>query len=134
VRAHPGQKACAEHLRRLLAGSDLVETHVNCSKVQDPYSLRCMPQVHGAAREGLAFGRRILEVEVNSATDNPLVFVANERIVSGGNFHGQPISLALDVLAMGLTQLSSISERRCPLGQQPGARRSGPNGKSRAQE
>ena len=112
VRAHPGQKACAAHLRQLLAGSELVETHVNCSKVQDPYSLRCMPQVHGAAREGLGFARRILEVEVNSATDNPLVFADTERIVSGGNFHGQPISLAMDVTAMALTQLSSISERR----------------------
>lgn len=112
VRAHPGQKACAAHLRRILVGSELVETHVNCSKVQDPYSLRCMPQVHGAAREGLSFARRILEVEVNSATDNPLVFTETERIVSGGNFHGQPISLAMDVVAMALTQLSSISERR----------------------
>lgn len=117
VRPHAGQKACAEHLRELLAGSELVETHVNCSKVQDPYSLRCMPQVHGAAREGLSFVRRILEVEVNSATDNPLVFVdeahpEQSQIVSGGNFHGQPISLALDVMAMTLTQLSAISERR----------------------
>ncbi|MFP2930612.1 histidine ammonia-lyase [Pyxidicoccus sp. 3LG] len=112
VRAHQGQKDCAAHLRRILKGSELVETHVNCSKVQDPYSLRCMPQVHGAAREGLAFARRILEVEVNSATDNPLVFTETERIVSGGNFHGQPISLAMDVVAMAMTQLSSISERR----------------------
>lgn len=112
VRPHAGQRACAANLRRLLAGSELVETHVNCSKVQDPYSLRCMPQVHGAARDGLAFARSILEVEVNSATDNPLVFVNGDKVVSGGNFHGQPVSLALDVVAMALTQLSSISERR----------------------
>jgi histidine ammonia-lyase len=112
VRAHAGQRACAENLRRVLAGSELVETHVNCAKVQDPYSLRCMPQVHGAAREGISFTRRILEVEVNSATDNPLVFVQTGDIVSGGNFHGQPVSLALDVLAMAATQLMSISERR----------------------
>lgn len=112
VRPHQGQKDCAAHLRRILAGSELVETHVNCSKVQDPYSLRCMPQVHGAAREGLRFARGVLEVEVNSATDNPLVFVESGRIVSGGNFHGQPISLAMDVVAMALTQLASISERR----------------------
>lgn len=112
VRPHGGQREVATHLRRLLAESALVETHVNCSKVQDPYSLRCMPQVHGAAREGVAFSRRILEVEVNSATDNPLVFAEQERIVSGGNFHGQPVSLALDVLAMSLTQLAAISERR----------------------
>ncbi|MFZ5468468.1 MAG: histidine ammonia-lyase [Myxococcota bacterium] len=112
VRPHPGQKACAAHLRSLLGGSELVESHATCHKVQDPYSLRCMPQVHGAARDGLAFCRRVLEIEVNSATDNPLVFVESERIVSGGNFHGQPVSLALDVMAMALTQLSSISERR----------------------
>jgi histidine ammonia-lyase len=112
VRAHAGQRACAENLRRVLAGSELVETHVNCAKVQDPYSLRCMPQVHGAAREGFAFARRILEVEVNSATDNPLVFVKTGDIVSGGNFHGQPVSLALDVLSMSATQLMAISERR----------------------
>ncbi|RKH41195.1 histidine ammonia-lyase [Corallococcus sp. AB050B] len=112
VRPHAGQKAVAEHLRRILKGSELVETHVNCSKVQDPYSLRCIPQVHGSAREGLAFARRILEVEVNSGTDNPLVFPDTGNIISGGNFHGQPISLAMDVVAMALTQLSSISERR----------------------
>ena len=112
VRPHQGQVDCAAHLRRLLAGSELVETHVNCTKVQDPYSLRCMPQVHGAAREGLGFARRILATEVNSATDNPLVFVESEQIISGGNFHGQPLSLALDVQAMTLTQLASISERR----------------------
>ncbi len=112
VRPHEGQRACAGHLRTLLRESQLVETHVNCSKVQDPYSLRCMPQVHGAARDGLAFARRTLEIEINSATDNPLVFAETERVVSGGNFHGQPVSLALDVVAMALTQLSSISERR----------------------
>jgi histidine ammonia-lyase len=112
VRPHAGQKIVAAHMRQLLAGSELVETHVNCSKVQDPYSLRCIPQVHGAAREGMAFSRRLLETEVNSATDNPLVFVDGDRIVSGGNFHGQPISLALDVLAISLTHLAAISERR----------------------
>jgi histidine ammonia-lyase len=112
VRPHPGQEACAAHLRTLLAKSEIVESHKDCSKVQDPYSLRCMPQVHGAAREGISFCRRILGVEVNSATDNPLVFPEDELIVSGGNFHGQPVSLALDVLAMALTQLSAVSERR----------------------
>lgn len=112
VRAHPGQRACAENLRGLLTDSQLVESHAHCSKVQDPYSLRCMPQVHGAARDGLGYCRRVLEVEINSATDNPLVFAEQKRIVSGGNFHGQPVALALDVLAISLTQLSSISERR----------------------
>jgi histidine ammonia-lyase len=112
VRPHPGHGAVSAHLRSLLQGSELVDTHVNCAKVQDPYSLRCMPQVHGAARDGLAFARRILEVEVNSGTDNPLVFADTGEIVSAGNFHGQPISFALDVVSMALTQLSSISERR----------------------
>lgn len=112
VRAHAGQITCAEHLLKLLADSEIVVSHADCAKVQDPYSLRCMPQVHGAAREGLSFARRILETEFNSATDNPLVFVEEELIISGGNFHGQPVSLALDVVAMALTQLASISERR----------------------
>jgi histidine ammonia-lyase len=112
VRPHRGQVACAQHLRKCLADSELVVSHANCSKIQDPYSLRCMPQVHGAARDGFTFARGVLEVEVNGATDNPLVFVDADAIVSGGNFHGQPISLALDVLAIGLTQLSTISERR----------------------
>ena len=112
VRPHPGQQAVAAHLRALLADSEIVESHRDCSKVQDPYSLRCMPQVHGAARDGLSYVRTVLAVEANSATDNPLVFPAEEQIVSGGNFHGQPVSLALDVLAIACTQLSAISERR----------------------
>jgi histidine ammonia-lyase len=112
VRPHPGHGAVSAHMRRVLRGSELVETHVNCAKVQDPYSMRCIPQVHGAARDGLSFCRQILEVEVNAGTDNPLVFADTEEIISAGNFHGQPVSLGLDVLAMALTQLSSISERR----------------------
>ena len=112
VRPHPGQRAVAEHLRALLRESEIVESHADCSKVQDPYSLRCMPQVHGAARDGLQHARGVLSIEVNAATDNPLVFPAEDLIVSGGNFHGQPVSLALDVLAIACTQLSSISERR----------------------
>lgn len=112
VRPHDGQRRVAEHLRSLLEASELVASHANCTKVQDPYSLRCMPQVHGAARDGLSFSRRTLDVEINAATDNPLVFSDSGQVISAGNFHGQPISLALDVLAMSLTQLMSISERR----------------------
>ncbi|MGZ6077700.1 MAG: histidine ammonia-lyase [Myxococcaceae bacterium] len=112
ARPHPGQIAVAEHLRSLLRDSEIVESHADCAKVQDPYSLRCMPQVHGAVRDGLSHARRVLSIEVNSATDNPLVFPDEDLIVSGGNFHGQPVSLALDVLAIACTQLSSISERR----------------------
>ncbi len=112
VRPHPGHGAVSTHMRALLRASQLVESHAGCHKVQDPYSMRCIPQVHGAARDGLAFARKVLEVEVNAGTDNPLVFAEEEELVSAGNFHGQPVSLALDVVAMALTQLSSISERR----------------------
>lgn len=112
VRPHSGQRACAENLRALLAGSEVVESHKDCRKVQDPYSMRCIPQIHGAARDGVRFCREALSIEINSATDNPLVFAAEERLVSGGNFHGQPVSLALDVLTMSITQLAAVSERR----------------------
>jgi histidine ammonia-lyase len=112
VRPQPGQLACAQNLRRLLAHSEIVKAHENCAKVQDPYSLRCMPQVHGAARDGVGFARNALAIEANSATDNPLVFADEELIVSGGNFHGQPVSQALDLLAIAMTQLAAISERR----------------------
>lgn len=112
VRPQPGQTACAANLRRLLEDSEIVKAHEHCSKVQDPYSLRCMPQVHGAARDGVAFARSALSVEVNSATDNPLVFADEELIVSGGNFHGQPVSQGLDMLAIAVTQIAAISERR----------------------
>jgi len=112
LRGQVGQVACADHLRALLRDSEIVQSHAGCAKVQDPYSLRCMPQVHGTARDGLGFARGILENEVNAATDNPLVFADREEIVSGGNFHGQPVSMALDVLAISATQLAAISERR----------------------
>jgi histidine ammonia-lyase len=114
ARGQPGQLAAAARLRELLADSPLNASHQgpSCHKVQDPYSLRCMPQVHGAARDGLAFVRGTLEREVNAATDNPLVFAEEREIVSGGNFHGQPVALALDVLAIATSHLATISERR----------------------
>ncbi len=114
VRGQPGQLASAAHLRALLADSPLNASHQgpDCHKVQDPYSMRCMPQVHGAARDGIGFCRGVLAREVNAATDNPLVFAESGDIVSGGNFHGQPVSLALDVLAIATSHLASISERR----------------------
>ena len=114
VRGQPGQTAAAAHLRDLLADSPLNASHQgpDCHRVQDPYSLRCMPQVHGAARDGLAFSRGVLAREANAATDNPLVFADVGDIVSGGNFHGQPVSLALDVLAIAVSNLATISERR----------------------
>ena len=114
ARGQLGQLAAAAHLRELLADSPLNASHQgpSCHKVQDPYSLRCMPQVHGAARDGLAFARSTLSREVNAATDNPLIFAEEGEIVSGGNFHGQPVALALDVLAIAASHLATISERR----------------------
>lgn len=115
LRPHPGQARVAENLRKLLADSAIMESHHDCNKVQDPYSLRCMPQVHGASRDALAWVREVLEREINSATDNPSVFVADDGsadVVSGGNFHGQPVAYALDLAAIALAELGNISERR----------------------
>ncbi|MFT3699872.1 MAG: histidine ammonia-lyase [Kofleriaceae bacterium] len=112
ARPHPGQQAVAVFLRELLADSPIAESHKDCGKVQDPYSLRCMPQVHGASRDVLAFARQVLEREAASSTDNPLVFVDTGEMISGGNFHGQPVALALDAAAMAVAELANISERR----------------------
>jgi histidine ammonia-lyase len=113
ARPHPGQLEVAAHLRELLVESEIRQSHVeNDPRVQDAYSLRCMPQVHGAVRGALLHGREVIETETGSATDNPLVFVSGEEILSGGNFHGAPLSLALDYAAIALTDLASISERR----------------------
>ena len=112
VRPHAGQAATARNLLRLLEHSEILASHVTCSKVQDAYSLRCAPQVHGAVKDALAFVRGVLEIELNAATDNPLVFPEAETVISGGNFHGQPISQAMDILAIALAQLGNISERR----------------------
>jgi histidine ammonia-lyase len=112
IRPHPGQVACAANLRLLLADSEIMVSHVNCAKVQDAYSLRCMPQVHGAFRDAVSHVTQVVECEMNSATDNPLVFAETGEVLSGGNFHGQPIALSSDLLAAALADLSSISERR----------------------
>jgi histidine ammonia-lyase len=112
LRPHPGQIACAANLRRLLADSRVMASHAECSKVQDAYSMRCMPQVHGTARDALAYVTAVVEREMNAATDNPLVFADTSEVISGGNFHAQPIALAADLLAAAVTDLSSISERR----------------------
>jgi histidine ammonia-lyase len=111
ARPHPGQQDVARNLRRLLRGSAILPSHADCEKVQDPYSLRCVPQVHGAVRLALAHAREVVETEINSATDNPLVF-ANGDVVSGGNFHGEPLAFILDYLAIATAELASISERR----------------------
>lgn len=113
VRQQPGQTISAARLRTLLADSEIRESHRHGDpRVQDAYSLRCMPQVHGAARQALAFVRAVLEVEANSATDNPLIFPDEGRVISGGNFHGQPTAQALDLLAIACADLGSIAERR----------------------
>jgi histidine ammonia-lyase len=112
LRPHPGQAASAANLRRLTADSAIVASHRDCTRVQDAYSLRCMPQVHGSAREAVSFARAVVERELASVSDNPLVFPADGAVLSGGNFHGEPLGLALDTLAIGLAQLAGIAERR----------------------
>ena len=111
IRPHPGQGAVAQNVRQLLELSEIMDSHRDCGKVQDPYCLRCVPQVHGASRDALAYAVTVVETELNSVTDNPLVF-DNGDILSGGNFHGQPLALALDFAAIALAELASISERR----------------------
>ncbi|MDA2913686.1 aromatic amino acid lyase, partial [Acidobacteriia bacterium AH_259_A11_L15] len=112
LRPFPGQQQTARNLRRLNEGSEIRQSHLACERVQDAYSLRCAPQVHGGVREALGYARRIFEIELNAGTDNPLVFAETGEVLSGGNFHGQPLALALDVLGIALTQLGNISERR----------------------
>ncbi len=126
IRPHPGQAQVAQHLRMLLFSgeggrtgkSQIARSHEGCGKVQDPYSLRCMPQVHGAARDTLAFVRGVLEREINSVSDNPVVIApgslpgAKGRILSGGNFHGEILAIALDTLAIATAEIASISEQR----------------------
>src|SRR6266496_3692665 len=126
IRPHAGQLQSAANLRRMLEGSQIRESHRDCGRVQDAYSLRCMPQVHGAVRDTLANCREIFDTEANSAVDNPLVFVGTDHVgtepatrpafaaevLSGGNFHGEPIAFALDFLAIALSALAGISERR----------------------
>ena len=131
ARPHSGQLTTAAHLRKMLEGSQLRESHLDCGRVQDAYSLRCMPQVHGAVRDTLAHCREVMEIEVNSAIDNPLVFPADSKthvgtgappvrssaegegdVLSGGNFHGEPLAFVLDFLGIALSALAGISERR----------------------
>jgi len=110
VRPHPGQLRSAQRLTQLLEGSEIRKSHQTCRRVQDAYSLRCAPQVHGAVLDTLTEARRVFSIELNSATDNPLIF--GEDILSGGNFHGQHLAFSMDYLAIALTALAGISERR----------------------
>jgi histidine ammonia-lyase len=113
VRPHPRQLDCARHLRQLLDGSDFTRHH-DPHNVQDAYTLRCIPQVHGAVRDAIAYARWVIEIELNAATDNPLLFFDGDEVtvLSGGNFHGEPVAIAMDYLAIALTELGNISERR----------------------
>lgn len=111
LRPHVGQIQVAKNIRNLLEDSEILEAHRNCGKVQDPYSLRCVPQVHGASRDSIRHAARVLETEINSVTDNPLVLEGGD-IISGGHFHGQPLALAFDLVSIALAEFGSISERR----------------------
>src|SRR5262249_49738141 len=113
ARPHPHQVDVAAHMRELLRGSEIRESHLeNDPRVQDAYSLRCIPQVHGAVRAALAHATEIVEIESGSATDNPLVFADTGEVISGGNFHGAPLALAFDYAAIAVVDLMSIAERR----------------------
>ena len=112
ARPHVGQAVSAANIVRLMTGSAINASHADCGRVQDAYSERCAPQVHGAARDALAYATRAIEVEANASTDNPMVFAETGDIVSGGNFHGAPVAIAADLIVIGLLQLATISERR----------------------
>ena len=112
LRPHPGAAVVSDNLRRLLADSDLNRAHADCGRVQDAYSLRAVPQVHGASRDALAHVTAVLEIELNSVTDNPLILSDSEEVVSAGNFHGQPLALAADYATIAMAELANISERR----------------------
>jgi len=112
LRPHPGQLAVAKKVRILLEDSEIRDSHVACDRIQDPYSIRCIPQVHGAVCDAIGFVKNTLLIEMRSVTDNPIVFPEDGEILSGGNFHGHPVALSLDFLAVALTHLGVISERR----------------------
>jgi histidine ammonia-lyase len=115
ARGQPGQIDVAAALRALLDGSAIVPSHANCGRVQDPYSIRCVPQVMGACLDSMRHAARVLEVEANGASDNPLVFADTAEVVSGGNFHAEPVAFAADILALAIAEIGAISERRVAL-------------------
>ncbi|MHC4985361.1 MAG: histidine ammonia-lyase [Planctomycetota bacterium] len=111
TRPHPGQIRCANNMRRLIAGSDAIASHADCEKIQDAYTLRCIPQVYGAAMDTVEYVAGVLAVEINSATDNPLVFADTGDVISCGNFHGEPLAFAMDFLGIALAEIANIVER-----------------------
>jgi len=112
IRPHPGQAAAADNMDRLVQNSEIITSHEDCSRIQDAYTLRCSPQVHGATKDAISYCRRVIETEMNASTNNPLIYAAEQDFLLGGNFHGQPVALALDFLSMAVAELANISERR----------------------
>lgn len=112
LKPHDGQIKVSKNLLKLLSGSEIGSSHPNCGKVQDPYSLRCVPQVHGSVRQTLKHAYEVLSIELNSVTDNPLIFIEDKEVISGGNFHGEALAMAMDYLTIGLSELANIAERR----------------------
>ena len=111
VRPHKGQIRCAKNMRDIIKDSEIIKSHVNCEKVQDAYTLRCIPQVYGAILDTIEFTKNTINIEINSATDNPLIFSEENEVISGGNFHGEPIAFAMDFLGIALSEIANISER-----------------------
>jgi len=112
VRPHPGQAAVADNMARITRNSEIISSHKDCSRIQDAYTLRCSPQVHGASKDAIVYAKRVVETEMNSSTNNPLIFPESGEFLLGGNFHGQPLALALDFLCLAVAELANISERR----------------------
>jgi len=112
LRPHPGQATAADNMARVIQNSEIITSHKDCGRIQDAYTLRCSPQVHGASKDGIAYTRNVIETEMNSSTNNPLIFPESKDFLLGGNFHGQPVALALDFLCLAMAELSNISERR----------------------
>ncbi len=111
VRPHPGQMRCAENMRNLFKGSEIIKSHKDSSKVQDAYTLRCIPQVFGAVIDTIDYVEKVIQIEINSATDNPLIFAEENEAISGGNFHGEPLAFVMDFLGIALSEIANISER-----------------------
>ena len=112
VRPHPGQAAVADNMYRITQNSEIITSHKDCRRIQDAYTLRCSPQVHGASKDAIAYAKNVVETEMNASTNNPLIFPESQEFLLGGNFHGQPVALAMDFLCMAVSEFANISERR----------------------
>jgi histidine ammonia-lyase len=112
IRPHSGQITAADNMDRIVQDSEIISSHKDCDRIQDAYTLRCSPQVHGASRDAIAYAKKVVETEMNASTNNPLIFADTKEFLLGGNFHGQPVALALDFLGMAISELANISERR----------------------